>query len=528
MSILLEIATGQFVRVMVYFMCPSLGSERPWATVDNVAQSGEEIMTHSKWHLPPDRYFGPDPTQRRIARELYELVADLPIISPHGHVDPRLFASEAATFGTPTELLIIPDHYVFRMLYSQGIPLEALGIPRADGGPVEHDHRQIWQIFADNFRLYRGTPTGTWLAHEIHVVFGIEEKLTSQTAQAIYDQVEARLATPEFRPRALFERFNIEVLCTTDAATDPLPYHQAICDSGWKGDIRPTFRPDAVVNLLTPGWRDNIVALSEISGISVRSYPTFIQALEQRRAFFKSMGATATDHGAQSAYTAELSPKEAEAIFQRALRGRAMPDDAISSSITEEMAAAFTAHLIMESARMSIEDGLVMQFHVGSVRSHNRLLFDRFGRDKGCDIPERTEFTHNLRPLLNKYGNDSRLTLIVFTLDESTYARELAPLAGHYPALKLGPPWWFHDSVNGMMRYFQQVMETAGLHNTVGFNDDTRAFPSIPARHDLWRRASANWLAGLVVRGIVDSDDAHEMIQDTAYRLAKRAYKFGD
>ena len=475
-------------------------------------------MGHTKWHLDPDRYFDREPAQRRMARELYEAAVNLPLICPHGHVDPRLFADENATFGTPAELLIIPDHYVFRLLYSQGIPLGSLGVPRRDGGPVEQDHRQIWQIFADNFYLFRGTPTGAWVAHELHVVFGIEEKLTGQTAQAVYDQIEARLATPEFRPRALFERLNIEVLCTTDAATDPLLHHQAIRDSGWSGDVRPTFRPDAVVNLLTPGWRDNIVALGEVSGVTGRSYPTFIQALEERRAFFKSMGATATDHAAVSAYTAELSPEEADAIFQRALRGRATPDDAHR----------FTAHLIMESARMSVEDGLVMQFHVGSVRSHNRLLFDRFGRDKGCDIPERTEFTHNLRPLLNKYGNDSRLTLIVFTLDESTYARELAPLAGHYPALKLGPPWWFHDSINGMKRYFEQVIETAGIYNTVGFNDDTRAFPSIPARHDLWRRVSANWLAGLVVRGIVDMDDAREMIQDMAYRLAKQAYKFGD
>ena len=479
---------------------------------------GGEIVGRTKWHLPPDRYFDPDPAQRRVARELYESVVDLPLICPHGHVDPRLFASEDTTFGTPTELLIIPDHYVFRMLYSQGIPLESLGIPRRDGGPVEQDHRQIWQIFADNFYFFRGTPSGAWLAHELHVVFGVEEKLTGETAQAVYDQIEARLATPEFRPRALFERFNIEVLCTTDAATDPLLHHQAIRDSDWGGDIRPTFRPDAVVNLLTPGWHDNIVALSEVSGVTVHSYPTFIQALEQRRAFFKSMGATATDHAAVSAYTSELSPSEAEAIFQRALRGQATPDDAHR----------FTAHLIMESARMSIEDGLVMQFHVGSVRNHNQLLFDRFGPDMGCDIPQRSEFTHNLRPLLNKYGNDPRLTFVVFTLDESTYARELAPLAGHYPAMKLGPPWWFHDSVNGMARYFDQVMETAGLHNTVGFNDDTRAFPSIPARHDLWRRVSANWLAGLVVRGIVDMDDAREMILDMAYRLAKGAYKFGD
>ena len=473
-------------------------------------------MAHTKWHLPAERYFDPNPTQRRVAKELYESVADLPLVSPHGHVDPRLFADEDASFGTPTELLIIPDHYVFRMLYSQGIPLAELGIPRADGGPVEQDHRQIWQIFAESFHLFRSTPSGAWLSNELHDVFDVEEKLTRETAQAIYDQIAQKLAKPEFRPRALFERFNIEVLCTTDAATDRLTYHQAIRDSGWQGNVRPTFRPDAVVNLLTPGWRENIDALSEISGTDVHSYPTFIQALEDRRAFFKSFGAKATDHAARSAYTAELSPSEADAIFQRALRGQATPEDARR----------FTAHMIMENARLSIEDGLVMQFHVGSVRNHNQPLFDRFGPDKGSDIPERSEFTHNLRPLLNKYGNDPRLTFIVFTLDESAYARELAPLAGHYPAMRLGPPWWFHDSLNGIRRYFESVMETAGLHNTVGFNDDTRAFPSIPARHDLWRRASANWIAGLVVRSIVDEDDAHEMAMDLGYRLVKQAYRF--
>jgi glucuronate isomerase len=162
---------------------------------------------------------------------------------------------------------------------------------------------------------------------------------------------------------------------------------------------------------------------------------------------------------------------------------------------------------------------------VGAIRDHNDLIYQRFGSDKGADIPARSEFTHNLRPLLNKYGMDTRLTLILFTLDESAYARELAPLAGHYPAVKLGPPWWFHDSINGMRRYFDCVMETAGLHNTAGFNDDTRAFLSIPARHDLWRRVSGNWIAGLLVRGIVEFEDAHEMMLDMAYRLAKKAYK---
>jgi glucuronate isomerase len=471
-----------------------------------------------KWCLPIDRFFDPDPAQRAVARELYEAVADLPLICPHGHVDPRLLADEDATFGTPADLLIIPDHYVFRMLYSQGIPLESLGIPCCDGSTVELDHRKIWQIFADNSYLFRGTPTGVWLAQELHELFGIQEKLNGKTAQAIYGQMEAKLATPEFRPRALFERYNIEVLCTTDAATDTLRYHQAIRNSGWQGDVRPTFRPDAVVNLLTPNWREGISLLSEVSGVEVDSYPTFIEALEQRRAFFKQMGATATDQAARSAFTAELTPSEADGIFKRALLGRLEPGDAHR----------FAAHMLIEFARMSTEDGLVMQLHVGSMRNHNELVFRHFGLDKGCDIPQRCEFTRNLHALLNRYGNDPRLTLILFTLDEATYSRELAPLAGHYPAVRLGPPWWFHDSINGMTRYFDQVIETAGLYNTAGFNDDTRAFPSIPARHDVWRRVASNWIAGLVVRGIVDVDDAREMAIDAAYRLAKRAYKFGE
>jgi glucuronate isomerase len=471
-------------------------------------------MTQPKWHLPEDRFFDPDPTQRRVARELYEQVSGLPLVCPHGHVDPRLLADPDASFGTPAELLIIPDHYVFRMLYSQGIPLEALGIPRLDGGPVEQDHRRIWQTFADNFFLFRGTPTGIWLGQELTEVFGVEEKLTSATAQSVYDQIEARLATPEFRPRSLFERFRIEVLCTTDAASDSLEHHQAIRSSGWNGKVLPTFRPDAVVNLQAPDWHEQIDALSQSSGIHIHSFSTFVQALEERRSFFQSMGATATDLSVESAYTVELSRREADAIFQRALRGVATPEDVRR----------FAGQMIVESARMSTDDGLVMQLHVGSVRNHNTSVFERFGADMGSDIPRRTEFTKNLHPLLRKYGSNEHLRLILFNLDETTYAREVAPLVGHYPAVCIGPPWWFHDSLNGMERYFKQVIETAGVRNTVGFNDDTRAFPSIPARHDVWRRASCDWIAGLVVRAIVDMEDALEMALDMAYRLARQAY----
>ncbi|MEW5718061.1 MAG: glucuronate isomerase [Chloroflexota bacterium] len=473
--------------------------------------------------LPDDRYLSPDPKQKEIALQLYAQVKALPLICPHGHVDPRMFADPNYSFGSPADLLIIPDHYVFRMLYSQGIPLEKLGVPRAargersrtNGGEVERDHRKIWQIFADNFYLFRGTPTGVWLAYELRVVFGIKQQLTRDNAQSIYDEIAAKLATPEFRPRKMFERFQIEVLATTDAATDPLDHHRALRASGWNARIVPTFRPDAVVNIDAPNWRKNIDALSAVSGITISNLQSLISALENRRAYFKQLGATATDHAALTPYTNELSKAEANTIFRRALRGQVSAEDA----------ARFTGHMLMEMARMSIEDGLVMQLHPGSFRNHNAILFQRFGLDKGCDIPVLTEYTRYLHPLLNKYGNDPRLSLILFTLDETTYARELAPLAGHYPAVKLGPPWWFHDSLNGMARYFDQVMETAGIYNTAGFNDDTRAFPSIPARHDVWRRASANWLAGLVVRGFIGMNDAEEMARALAYDLAKKAYK---
>jgi glucuronate isomerase len=472
--------------------------------------------------MNPDRFFSPDPTTRSLARELYEPVATFPIVSPHGHVDPRLFSNPSATLGSPADLFIIPDHYVTRMLYSQGVTLEKLGVPRVDGGEVETDHRNIWHLLCANFHLFRGTPSGIWLTHELSEVFGIDEKPSAANADRLYDAISEKLAQPEFTPRALFKRFNIEVLSTTDAATDTLEHHQVIRDSGWQGRILPSFRPDGVVNLDAPDWRTNLDKLSAVSGIDVVDFVSYIRALEQRREFFKSMGATATDHAALTPATVELTAVEAETIFQHALRGQASAEDA----------ARFTAHMLVEMARMSSEDGLVMQLHPGSFRNHNQAIFQKFGLDKGCDIPLQTEYTRNLLPLLNKFGNPStgsgladRLTLILFTLDEASYSRELATLAGHYPALKLGPPWWFHDSLNGMARYFDQAMETAGLYNTSGFNDDTRAFCSIPARHDVWRRASANWVAGLVARHIVDMDDAQEMMQELAIGLAKRAYK---
>ncbi len=460
-----------------------------------------------------NRYFSPE--RQAVAAELYADVKALPLVCPHGHVDPRLLADPNYDFGTPVDLLIIPDHYIFRMLYSQGISLESLGIPRRDGAAVESDHRKIWQTVCDHWFLFRATPTGVWLSDELRDVFGIDLKLNSANAQPTYDAIAAKLAQPEFRPRALFERFNIEVLATTDAATDTLDYHRMVRDSGWSGRVIPTFRPDAVVNLDSAGWRANIDQLSAVSGVDVKDYASYIQALEQRRDFFRSMGAQATDHAAVSAYTERLSADHADLIFQQALQDKASADDARR----------FTGHMLIELARMSSEDGLTMQLHVGSFRDHNPAIYEAFGQNMGADIPLTTEFTRNLKPLLDAFGNDHNLTMVLFNLDETNYSRELAPLAGHYPALRLGPPWWFFDSFNGMTRYFDNVIETAGLYNTAGFNDDTRAYPSIPARHDLWRRASADWLAGLVARQFVDMDDAREMINALAYGLVKQTYK---
>lgn len=464
------------------------------------------------WKLDPDRLF--DPVRRSTARELYDSVRDLPLVCPHGHVPPALLADPDVTLGTPAELFVIPDHYVFRMLYSRGVPMEDLGVPTIDGSPVESDHRRIWQIFCENFHLFRGTPTGLWLSDELVNVFGVKEKPAGENAQRIYDHLEERLASPEFSPRALFERFNVETLCTTDAAEDDLANHLSLKDEGWGETVRPTFRPDSVTNLAAPGWPESIEKLSEVSGVTVVDYASYIEALEERRTFFKQMGALATDHSALSASVRRLPREEVEALFAKALRGEASGDEA----------ARFTAHMLSEMARMSVEDGLVMQLHVGSLRNHDENVFARFGPDTGADIPVRTDWTRGLQELLNDFGGDPRFRLIVFTLDEGSYSRELAPLAGHYPAMLLGAPWWFYDSPLGMQRYLDSVVETAGIYNTAGFNDDTRAFASIPSRHDVWRRLTCDWVAGKLTTGLVDEEDALGMVHELAYALAKKAY----
>jgi glucuronate isomerase len=470
---------------------------------------------HQPLILNEDRFFDSDSAVRSAARALYEETRELPLICPHGHVEPALLAGNQP-FPEPTALLIIPDHYIFRMLYSRGVSMESLGIPTRDGTPVERDPRRIWQQFAEHYYLFRGTPTGVWLDHELHELFGVRVKLAGGTAQAIYDQIAERLASPEYRPRALFDRFNIEALATTDKASDSLEHHRAIRESSWGGNVVPTFRPDAVFRIATPQWRGEIERLGAAVGRPIGDYSAFIDALAVQRRYFKSLGATATDHAVVEPYTERLGDAEVSQLFARALNGQA--------SVADQRR--FEAHMLMEMARQSIEDGLVMQLHPGALRDHNAAVAGRYGADKGADIPVATEYTRNLSNLLNAYGNDPRLTIVLFTLDETNYAREMAPLAGHYPALRLGPPWWFHDSIQGMTRFREQVTETAGIYNTAGFNDDTRAFCSIPARHDLARRIDANFLGGLVARHIVDLDDARGMARALAYELAKETYRF--
>lgn len=445
------------------------------------------------------------------AAELYAPLAALPILSPHGHCDPSWFAQDAA-FPDPAALIITPDHYVFRMLYSQGIPLERLGIGQPAGTV---DPRAVFQLFADHWHLFLGTPSRLWIASMLQEQFGITEPLTPQNAVQVYDQIDAALKTPAFRPRALFERMQIDLLATTDAATDLLAAHQAIRASGWAGRVIPTFRPDAVLDPADPRFAGELETLEAVTEQPLTGYAAYLSALRNRRTYFKSLGATATDHAIETLHTCFNDQTTMEALFAKARSGRLDGAEARS----------FYGHMLIEMAQMSCEDGLVMQLHAGSKRNTNPQVFDTFGRDMGADIPVATDWVNGLGPLLARCGNAEQFTLIAFTLDETTYARELAPMAGHWPCLKIGPPWWFHDSVAGIARYFDQVVETAGYQNLAGFNDDTRAFLSIPARHDVWRRCVAQHLATQVARGYFGMEDAAILARQLSYDLARDNYR---
>lgn len=463
-----------------------------------------------------DRYFGPDPATRGYAREIYEGTRALPIVSPHGHVDAAVLAANEP-FSDPASLIVTPDHYILRLLYSRGVTLESLGLRRIDdpGASAETEPRKIWQTFARHWHFFRGTPTRAWIEYELREVFGVKNQLDGDSASQIYDAITERLQSPEFRPRALLKRFSIEFLATTDAAGASLEHHKTLREANLDTRVVPTFRPDALFAIAGSDWSSELKRLAQVLGTEIRTYGEFLSAIRQRRSEFKQAGATATDHAVVTPHTERMVDADVERMFTRAVEGKANRHDQ----------SRFEAHMLMEMAAQSAEDGLVMQLHAGALRNHNELLYKRYGPDRGGDIPVATEFTRNLRQLLNAHGNDPRFRLIVFTLDESAYSRELAPLAGHYPAMLLGAPWWFHDSIEGMTRFRRDTTETAGIENTAGFTDDTRAFCSIPARHDLARRVDANYLAGLVARHVIDMTDAREMAGLMAYDLAKRAYR---
>ena len=469
-------------------------------------------MTRSL-HVDDNRLFSSDPTQRSIARTLYSEVRDLPIVSPHGHTDARWFATDAPWIN-PTALLLAPDHYLFRMLYSQGVPLERLGVPSRTGAPAT-DPRAAWRVFAEHYHLFRGTPSRLWLDHVFAQLFGIDVRLEASTADYYYDLIAANLATPAFRPRALFDRFRIDLLATTEGAENDLSHHGAIQSSGWSGRVVTTYRPDGVIDVEHEAFRPAMRRFGELTGEDVGSWRGYLAAHRKRRADFRAAGATATDHGHPTAATADLSSAAAEALFARVTGNDPTPAEA-------EL---FRAQMLTEMARMSVEDGMVMQIHPGSFRNHNRALFASHGRDKGADVPVRTEYVRALKPMLDVVGNEPELTIILFTLDESTYARELAPLAGQYSCLKLGPAWWFHDSPEGMRRFREMTTETAGFYNTVGFNDDTRAFLSIPARHDVARRVDCAFLARLVAEHRLEDWEAVELAHELTSGLVRRAYK---
>ena len=472
-------------------------------------------MTTKPLILNPDRFFPAEPRARDLARDLYQSVRDLPIISPHGHTDPSWFATNE-TFSNAADLLLTPDHYVLRMLYSQGVDLKSLGVaPRGETSDV--DPRAAWKLFAEHYYLFRGTPSRIWLDHVFAEVFGLEVKLSAATSDLYYDKITEALQTDAYRPRAILDRFNVEFLATTEGALDSLDHHKAIQSAGWGRRVVTTFRPDDVLDAERSDFIDNVRRLGTLTDEDTSRWSGYLAALRKRRAFFKAMGATATDHGHATPQTANLSAAEAESLFDRCLGGSATTADR----------ALLRAQMLTEMARMSLDDGLVMQLHPGSVRNHNPSLFERFGPDKGADIPQAVTYVDALKPLLDAVGNEPGFTLILFTLDESNYARELAPLAGHYPCLTLGPPWWFHDSPEGMMRFRRQVTETAGFYNTAGFNDDTRALLSIPARHDLARRMDARFLAELVSEDRLDENEAKELIEDLTVNLVRKAYRLG-
>jgi glucuronate isomerase len=461
----------------------------------------------------PDRLFPAEPSMRSITRKLYDAVKDLPIISPHGHVDPQMLV-ENQPFSDPAYLFVTPDHYVTRLLHASGVSLKDLGVGR--GRLPEADARQVWRQLCGNWHVYRGTPVRFWLESELAEIFEISLRPSAETADEIYDQIAERLGQDAYRPRALFERFGITVLATTDDPCDDLSAHAALAeDPSWPHRVIPTFRPDRYLEPASDGWSDLMTRLGEVSGVDTGTYAGWVQAMETRRAFFKERGAVSTDHSHDDVRTDPLEVAEADRIYAAALAGKADMAEAT----------ALRRHMLLEMARMATEDGLTMTLHPGVRRGHHRPTLDAYGPDTGHDIPLRMEFTDALRPLLEGFGTNPNLNLVLFTLDETVFSRELAPLAGFYPSVYVGAPWWFLDAPDAIRRWRRAVTETVGFTRTSGFIDDTRAFCSIPARHDMSRRIDCGFLAELVAEHRLDEDEAVETAADLVEGRPREVFK---
>ncbi|MFH5878256.1 glucuronate isomerase [Arthrobacter sp. NA-172] len=459
----------------------------------------------------PDRLLPADPGTRSIARSLLERVQDLPIISPHGHVDAAVIEHNTA-FPDPAALLVSPDHYVTRLIHANGVSMDRLHA----AGSSASESRDVWRTFVDAWPLFEGTASGYWLRTQFESVFKLGADLGEMSADASYDAIATKLLEPGFRPRQLFKDFNIEVLATTDDPLDSLDSHRAIAeDPTFNGRVLPTFRPDAYLNIAHPAWGSNVERLIETAGDGATGYAGYITALENRRRYFVDHGAVSADHGVPTPATLKLDAVEAERIFELARAGKATAADRNT----------FEAHMIYQMARMSVEDGLVMTIHPGSFRNHHQPTFDAFGADTGHDIPFAVNYTEAIRPLLQDFGTAKDFHLVLFTLDETVFSRELAPLAGFYPSVYLGAPWWFLDAPDAMLRFRSAVTETTGFSRSSGFIDDTRAFCSIPARHDASRRIESSFLARLVAEHRVTEDRAHELIVEVVDSSPRRVFK---
>jgi glucuronate isomerase len=461
-------------------------------------------------HPHPDRLLGTDPAVREHARSIYQSTAGAPIISPHGHVSAAMLAANQP-LTDPAELFVTPDHYVTRLLHASGIELERLGLGDSTTPP-----REVWRTLCAQWFRFAGTPVRYWLEDALAGVFGVTVTPDPDSADELYDLLDELLSEPEYLPRALLDRFGVGTLATTDDPADSLAHHRDLASvEHLPTRVIPTLRADAYMTPDATGWRERLEALTTASGEDCGSYLGLLEAIRVRREVFRLHGATATDCGVPDAWATPLSNAQAEMLHRQGLDG----------SISPEGVQAYRRNLLFQFGCMAAEDGLVMQLHAGVIRNHHAATFARFGPDTGHDLPAVTTYTEPLRALLNHVGTSPTFRIVLFTVDETAFSRDIAPLAGFYPSVYAGAPWWFLDAPAAVRRYREAVTETAGFFKTSGFIDDTRALCSIPSRHDMSRRLDAAYLAELVVTRQLAEAEAHSIGQALVSEIPRNAFR---